>query len=277
MNSVLESWESILETIRHHLPAELTSNVLVAAGVTGVVGLILSLWGAKVFRAAIVIGFLGLGAWGGLAADQWLNLGMWFCVISCALLSGAIGLVLYRLWVGVGWAFILSSVALSVLATNSAVPHWQPFQDSRTAQTVLVAGNFQPPSVEQQARFNSPELRQVFADFGGYLTENVPNIKRNSVLIGGLAGTLGLLMGLLAVRFTMILASSITGVILLTSTTMYGLSRYRPDLLEQWTSKPAAVLAAMGIGVLLAMFAQWIQDRKSAGARGSTAAKQVVV
>lgn len=276
MNSVLANWESILQTIRHHVPAELTSNVLVVAGLTGAIGLVLSLWGAKVFRAAIVAAFVGLGAWGGLAADQWLNLGMWFCVISCALLSGAIGLVLYRLWVGVGWALILSSVALSVLASKSAVPHWQPFQDTRTAQAVLIDGSFQPPSVEQQAQFNSPELGQVFADFGGYLSENVPNIKRNSVLIGGLAGTAGLLMGLLAVRFTMILASSITGVILLTSTTMYGLSRYRPDLLEQWTSKPAAVLAAMGIGVLLAMFAQWIQDRKSAGARGSAPIKQVV-
>ena len=65
MNSVLANWESILQTIRHHVPAELTSNVLLAAGLTGAIGLVLSLWGAKVFRAVIVVAVLGLGAWGG--------------------------------------------------------------------------------------------------------------------------------------------------------------------------------------------------------------------
>lgn len=277
MDTVIESWKPLLDTLRNHLPAELTSNALVSVALTGVAGLVLALWGAKVFRAALVLGFLGAGIWGGLVADQWIGLGRWLCAIGGGLLFGAMGLVLYRLWVGVGWAIILSSVALTTLASKSAVPHWQTFQDVRASTAVLADGTFHVPSVEQQSEFNSPDLRTVFSQFGGYLAENVPNIKRNTMLIGGVAATSGLLMGLLAVRFTMILASSVLGVFMLGSAAMYGLSRYQPQLLERGTQKPAAVLAALGIAILLAMFAQWAQTRKtSTGKPPSGSLKQAV-
>ena len=261
MDRMQAELEPLLEVIRYHIPPVWLDNALAGAVAVGVVGLVLALWGGRVFRPALVLVFAAGGVWVGLAGNQWLGLGQWFCLISGVLVFGALGFVLYRLWVGLGWSVLLVCVGLSVLGYRQALPHWGAFDSSRLSEAVLAEVPFQPPTVETQASFNQPDPAQVLGEFGAYLAENVPHIRRNAILVIGLVGMVGLLMGLLAVKFTVVLASSMVGVSLLGGALGYGLQRLRPEVLEQIVGRPAAVWAGLGIAALLCMAIQWFQVR----------------
>ena len=262
MDQLPSGIEPVLELIRYHVPPAWLSSALAGAGVVGFLGLILALWGTRVFRPVLVLAFAAGGAWVGLAGNQWLGLGQWFCLISAALVFGALGFVLYRLWVGVGWAALLVCAGLSVLGYRQALPHWEAFDQSRLTEAILAEDAFQPPTVEEQASFNQPDPAVVLGKFGSYLAENVPHIQRNALLIIVLVGVVGLLMGLVAVKFTVILASSLVGVSLLGSAVGYGLQRFEPEILERALGRPAAVWAGLGLAVVLSMAIQWFQVRR---------------
>ncbi|UCG33476.1 MAG: hypothetical protein JSU68_02350 [Phycisphaerales bacterium] len=270
MDQVRAEIEPLLEVVRHHVPPELLDHALIAAGLGGLIGLILALWGVRVFRSALVLAFVGGGVLVGLAGNQWVNLGQWFCVICGGLVFGALGFVLYRLWVGVGWAALLVCVGLSAFGHKQAWPHWDAFSEARLSDTILADQGFQPPTVEEQGSFNEPDPLQVFREFGGYLNENVPNIRRNALVTVSLAGVLGLLMGLLAVKFTVVLATAFIGVSLLAGAAGYFLSRFQPQVLDQAMSKPAAVWAGLGIVVLVSMMIQYFQTRPRPVAEAGT-------
>jgi hypothetical protein len=253
--------EPLLELVRHHMPPELLDHALIGAGIGGVCGLILAIWGLRIFRPVLVLCFVAGGACVGMAGNQWLQLGQWFCVVCGALVFGALGFVLYRLWVGVAWAALLVSIAMGVFGYRTAWPHWDAFSEERLSHSVLPETDFQPPTADEQAEANQPDPTVVFREFGGYLTEAVPNIQRDSVAIIGLAGVLGLLMGLLAARFTVIFGTALLGVSLVGGSAWYILSEYRPDTLLQATSRPGAMWAGVGIAVLTCMAIQYFQAR----------------
>jgi hypothetical protein len=261
MDQIRAEIEPLLELVRYHLPPELLDHALIAAGVGGLIGLVLALWGVRLFRSGLVLAFVAGGVFVGLAGNQWLNLGQWFCAICGGLVFGALGFVLYRLWVGVGWAALLVCVGLSVFGHNQAWPYWDSFSEARLADTILADEGFQPPTVGEQRSFNEPDPMQVFREFGGYLEDNVPNIRRNALVTVSLAGVLGLLMGLLAVKFTVVLATAFLGVSLLAGSVGYFLSRFEPQVLDRVMSRPAAVWAGLGIAVLVFMMVQYFQTR----------------
>jgi hypothetical protein len=261
MDQLRAELEPLLELIRHHVPPVYQQNALGGAALLAVFGLILALWGVRVYRAGLVVAFAGVGAWVGLAADQWLGMGRWFCLISSTLVFGALGFVLYRLWVGIGWAALLSLVAVSVLGVQQAWPQWSGFSESHLSGAAFAEAQFEVPSPAEQARFNSPDPATVLKEFGSYLGQQVPGLKRNAGILAALAGVVGLLMGLLAVKLTVILASSLLGVLLLAASAGYCLSRFEPQALEQAVSQPAAVWLGMGAAILLAMAVQWLQTR----------------
>ena len=274
MNELRTELEPMLELLRYHVPAEWISNAMTVAVVAGLLGLVMASSGVRIVRGVLVLAFTGGGVWAGMATNQWLGLGPWFCAICGALVFGSLGLVLYRLWVGVGLATLLTCVALSVLGHQQARPHWGEFREARLSDMILPDGGaFTPPTVEQQEQFNSPDPAQIFHEFGDHLAQNVPNIKRNTLLICGITALGGLLLGLLAVRFTMVLGSALVGVALLGSCAGYFLTRYQPQIMDRAAEKPVAVLAGVGIAVLLSMGVQWFQTGRAGKNAGSAAAK----
>lgn len=270
MDQIRVEIEPILELVRHHMPPEVLDHALVGAGIGGVIGLVLALWGVRLFRSVLVLAFAAGGILIGLAGNQWLNLGQVFCAVCGGLVFGALGFVLYRLWVGVGWAALLICVGLSVLGHTQAWPQWDAFDQAQMAETILADQGFQPPTVAEQNSFNDPNPMQVFREFGVYLDENVPNIRRNALATVILAGVLGLLMGLVAARLTVVLATAFLGVSLLAGSAGYFLSEFRPQVLEEATSRPAALWAGLGIAVLVSMMIQYFQTRPRPIAEAAT-------
>jgi len=261
MEQLQADLEPFLELIRYHVPPLYQQNALGGAVVLGGIGLVLALWGVRVYRSVLVLAFAGAGAWVGLAANQWLGMGQWFCLVAGMLVFGALGLVLHRLWLGAAWGAMLSFAALSGLGAHQAWPHWSGFSDSHLSNVVLTEAQFEVPSEAEQERFNSPDPAEVFREFGSYLAQEVPGLKRNTTIAAALAGVVGLLMGLLAVKFTAILASSLLGVAFLAASVGYCLSRFQPRILEQGLGRPAAVWLGFGLVVLLSMSIQWFQAR----------------
>ena len=58
MDQMQAQIEPLLELIRYHFPPEWLNNAVVAAVVAGVAGLVVALWGARVFRPALVLVFI---------------------------------------------------------------------------------------------------------------------------------------------------------------------------------------------------------------------------
>ena len=77
MDRMQAELEPLLEVIRYHIPPVWLDNALAGAVAVGVVGLVLALWGGRVFRPALVLVFAAGGVWVGLAGNQWLGLGQW--------------------------------------------------------------------------------------------------------------------------------------------------------------------------------------------------------
>ncbi len=269
--------EPLRELIRHHIPSEWMVSPVVAAVLCLVGGLILSLWGARMVRGLFILAFVGGGIWAGYAAGMRMQINPYIGAAAGAALLGVVGVLMFRLWIGVAWAALLTMVALTMLGSRQVLPHWGPFQE---ANLTLITGTaaldpYQPPTPEQQAEFNDPQLGTVLSRFGEYLTQQQPTLRRNALLLTGIAAVAGLLMGLIAANLTAIVATSVVGVGLMGTGATYFLQRLSPETLQTLINKPAASAAGLVVLLLLTMGVQWLQMRQNKPGAGAAAAPAV--
>ena len=253
----------VRELIEHHVPAEWMISPTIAAALFLLGGFALAMWGARMVRGLLILGFVGGGLWGGYAVSQHVSVSPLACTIGGAAVLGLLGALLYRLWIGVAWSVLLSAIALTTLGYQQVLPHWATFQDEQLPAALSPADLYQPPTPEQQAEYNDPEPAAVLAKFGDYLAEQRPTLRRNALLLSGAVGVAGLLMGLLAATLTTILGTSLLGVLFIGTGLTYFLNRFSPETLQPLIDRPAAASAGVVGVVLLSMLVQWLQMRKS--------------
>jgi len=172
-------------------------------------------------------------------------------VIGTAALSGFVGHLLFRLWVGLATGLLCALIAVSVYGSTNIIPHLESFQ---TAQPATVA-DFVIPDVAATDRDTWQILREKGGEFWEHLQTQQADVETYALLLAAGAGFFGLLIGLLAARFTLVVATAVVGTVLVWSSFALALRSYWP---EQWATLPkheatvnVAVLSFLGASLLL--------------------------
>ncbi|MCH7994395.1 MAG: hypothetical protein IIB57_08120 [Planctomycetes bacterium] len=230
----------------------LVAVMFLAAGVG------LSVLGAKLARPGVVVALGVLGAYGGLIFARESGFSSIVCTAVGAGMVGTIAHLTFRLWVGVAAAVVLSSVALGTFSYQQIVPHVASFQDSLTTDT----GQFSLPSPAEQAEYRSRTPQQWANQFWAYVTARDAHVGRNGVLLGAGAALMGLFLGVVAMRWMLILSTSLVGTVFVTA----AIGAIVFNLFPSYRSlevRPAVLSAGMGGFLVASLILQTMLTRKA--------------
>ncbi len=245
-----------------------------------VVGLILSLWGARLLKAAYVIGFMVAGATVGMGVARTYEVDPLIGFVIGAGVLGLVGHLLYRWWIGLTAALAAAAIVVAVSAPWAPreaeafadallqqaggrqlfAPESQPTSgspavvvapgdlDGRTIDWLTVAAGLKPP--EGQAR---PEPLAVLAAWVKALWAAVPDELRQAGLLAGVAGLLGLALGVVLPRFTTIVGTSAIGVLAMAGSVAYFLSEKMPGAWQSVQAQPVWFWACVGLILVVSL------------------------
>ena len=201
--------------MQHAADRGIPTSALPVALILLVVGVALSVLGAKFARFALTSAFVLAG---GALGDRFSEIFLypkWLCIPLGALLIGMVGFQTFRLWVGAGVAVLLSAIVVSGFGANRVVPHLAEYAQTSPLKVddslVPSETEYSIPSPEQQAQYVQPDPRTWFSNFWVFLTERDPQMARNTQALGIVAALAGFCLGLMAVRPSLVISTSFFG------------------------------------------------------------------
>lgn len=210
----------LFDVFRQHLPSEVMATQFPAAIVAMLFGVGICVLGAKLARWFITILFASAGLVCGLSIGNAFGFSSPVAALGGGLVLGGVGFSLHRFWVGLLAGAFLSSIALTLVSSQMALPHLLDFVELEKSQhaSEVQSGevqDFQPGPGSGAIETGWQKLRGYGDRFESYLKEQQPTLQRNAVLWSVGAGLLGLLMGLFLNRLTLILFTAAFGTILI--------------------------------------------------------------
>ena len=232
--------------IRQHAPVQDLPRSDVLLGSMLVIGVLASTLGTKLARPIVTLTF---AAAGGVAAGLYggaFDLPLPVTVILASVLAGLAGVLAFRLWVGIGAGALLALIALSVYGSAYIIPHLQTFP----APGPGAAAEYTIPDVPLEQQNTWDTLGHEAERFWAHLKTQQADVEKYTLLIAAAAGLFGLVLGVLAVRFTLVVLTAGAGTLLVSSAVGLSLQSYWPHV---WESLPAHATEANV--ALLAFFA----------------------
>ncbi|MCH7993263.1 MAG: hypothetical protein IIB57_02345 [Planctomycetes bacterium] len=258
MTDLTPIFEQVREFAVRYIPLEFQERTVAIAAMFLVGGVGLSVLGAKLAKPAMTTVLGLLGALGGVVFAR--NAGVHEAIggLVGALMFATVSHLTFRLWVGVASALVLSTLALGAFSYQEVLPHYMEFVSPAEGRQ-----SFTLPSPEQQAASIQPEFKQWASDFWAFASQRDERLPINSQLVGFGAAALGLFLGVIAVRWMLILATSIVGTGLVTTAVATTVAHYSPGS-EQTFLNNAGVMG-MGVGAFLvsSLILQTLLTRKA--------------
>jgi hypothetical protein len=243
----------ILEQARlfvvQHAPANVLEGALPIGIVCLVCGIGLSVLGAKLGRFGITSAFALLGGLLGSYFARETGFPTLVCGLVGAMMVALIGYQTFRFWVGLLVAAVLSSVVLGVFGYQRVAPYWTEFEQVNPAPAIAASGSFAVPSLEGQQAYRERSLQQWAGEFWAYATERDGGLERSGKTLALGAMVTGLFLGVLAVRWALILATALVGTALVTTAITTLLTHSVPGSYEAFQRNPA--LFGVGVGAFL--------------------------
>jgi len=269
--------ESILEAARtfaaQHAPADVLRSAIPAAIVMLVAGVGISVLGAKLARFGMTTGFVVVGGALGAAFAKEFNFAPIICVLGGALLVGVIGFQTFRLWVGLGAALVFSSLVMGTFGYQKVVPYMSEFRQQTAEPRIESPIAFALPSREDQVAQRERTPQQWAQEFWTYLTERDAATAQNTKALSLVALLTGLCMGILAVRWALIIATSLVGTVLVTSAMATLLTNSVPESCQAFQRNPSLVGVGVGGFLVTSLILQTMLSRKSAPAADASGNK----
>jgi hypothetical protein len=216
------------------LPKELGTLALVIALSGTVVGAALWLMGARFSRTLITLLLVSGGAWVGMLLPRWRHWPIegWATGLGGAVICGAAGFFMHRLWVGLSLGLVLAGWA--------AVVTWLAFKGD---------GTWTLPKYETGVQL---------AQYGQSLWESFPDaVRRIMPFACGTAMLSGLVAALMWPRVGVVLLYSCVGVSMILGMGLSAVNLARPQWVGNLPAKTSAqvvtLLAMVAFGALL----QW--------------------
>lgn len=268
--SILERAQVFLE---QHAPADVLQQTVPFAIVCMVAGIGLSVLGAKLARFGTTCGFVLLGAGAGIWLGRETGYSTPVCGVIGALMIGVIGHQTFRLWVGVVAAIVLSSAVMGVFGYQRLVPYVAEFDRLPAIVAADSAGSFDVPSPEQQQAYRDVSFGQWARELWDYVGQKDLQLERNGKALGALAVITGLCLGVVAIRWALILSTAIVGTSLVTMSIAMLTTRLAPESYRAFQDRPGIVGIGVGAFLVASLVLQTMLTRQAPAAKSERAAK----
>jgi len=269
--------ETILEQARlffvQHAPTDALRGAVPAALVFLVAGIGLSVLGAKLARFGITSAFVVLGGVLGARFGQEMDFHPLICVLVGGLLIGVIAYQTFRMWVGVGAAIVFSSLVLGTFSYRQVAPYVAEFQQGAQQPAIQSPITFAIPTPMEQQAYRDRTPRQWAEEFWAFVTVRDVNVARNTKALAIVALLTGLCLGILAVRWALILATSLVGTVFVTTAAATLLTRSVPESYQAFQNHPGLVGVGIGGFLVASLILQTLLSRQSPSAKSETSTK----
>ncbi len=278
MNDIQPILEQARAFIAQYVSPELMTRTAPLAIVLVVAGVGFSVLGAKVARPALTT-MLGLvGAFAGARFARELGCAVtsgWpvppsvIGAVVGAVMLGTIAHLTFRIWVGAGTAAVLTALALGGFGVQRVVPHVADFDAAVTVSPLAGGEAFSIPSPGQQQTYRDRSPREWARQLWSFVTEKDASLERNSRLLGLGTAAAGLFLGVVLVRWMLILSTSLVGAALVTTGLATLFTHFVPGSYQAFVDHPAMV--GMGVGGLIvtSLIVQTLVTRKPPTSRGT--------
>ncbi len=249
-----------------HLPTETFANAVPVAILVLIVGIAISVLGAKLARIGVTAGFVGLGAFAGYRFGLHTEFPPPLCALVAAGMIGVIGHLTFRLWVGAAVAVVLASLALGTFSYEKLLPHVTEFENTQMVAMPASAGGsagFAVPTPDEQQAYLKRSPRELATQFWDYANLQDVTIERRAQAIGLAALVTGLFLGVVAVRWALVISTSLLGTVLVAGSVGALFASFYPPSYQSFLSHPAVGGMAAGLFMLTSLSLQAMLTRKT--------------
>lgn len=250
-NTIMSDLSTLIDRAQalasQHAPADILNEQIPLAVMLLIAGVGMSVLGAKTARVASTFGFACAGAVAGTYFARQSGYPLPVCIGAGGLLFGVIGYQTMRFWVGVVTAGVLSAVALGAFGYQRVVPHVAEFEQSMRAETNEADFVFSVPTPEQQEAYRNRTPKQWAQEFWAYAVQRDGALEQGARTLGIVAVLTGLCLGVVAMRWALILSTALVGTGLVTGGIATLVHHYWPgEGYEAFAARPAVVGAIIG-------------------------------
>lgn len=276
MGGYMEHLQPILDQVRlfaeQQIDPKYLSHTGAMLGVMLVVGVGLSVLGAKLARFTLTSAFVIAGGLAGTYFSRLTGVINVPCVLGGAALVGTIGFLSFRLWVGILAAVVVGVLVLGGFGASRVGPHLAQFDPESVWSAAEEGGEFSiplTPEAQQAYRDRTPGDR--LSALWSHLNEQDATLSRHGIAIGMAVVLAGMLIGLAAARFTLIVASSLVGTFLVVAGLGGAAMTYSPSWYQAGADKPGVLGAAMGAFLVASLIVQTLLTRNAPVGRTDSA------
>ncbi len=252
--------------LQQHLPTETFANAVPVAILVLIVGIAISVLGAKLARVGLTAGFVGLGALGGYKFGLHAGFPPPLCALVGAGMIGVIGHMTFRLWVGAAVAVVLATLALGTFSYEKVLPHVSEFE--RTQMVALPASangssEFAVPTPGEQQAYLRQKPLELATQFWDYATVQDVGMERNAHTIGLAAMVTGLFLGVVAVRWALVISTSLLGTMLVATGVGTLFAKSFDGSYQTFLDHPGVGATVAGVFLLTSLTLQAMLTRKT--------------
>jgi ABC-type cobalt transport system substrate-binding protein len=277
MNELTPLFDHVRTLIEQLIPA----NVSVPLTSTGpialaVVGFIVAALGAKLARMSLALATAVGGAMLGVAVGQWLEVALPASGLVGGVVFGFIGFFLHRLWIAVIACVLFSAAAGGAIGYRTVWPELQSYDvplpeivvpksemsatTDGTSATVVARSSFTVWCDEEW-----PKYEQWFDGLWSHVSANDSSTGLRFGLAAAAAGLIGFMLGLMAVRFTTVVVTSVVGTGLIVSGLGGAAYQWWPEAYEGGVNHPQAVGVACAAVLFGSLVVQTLLTRTDKG------------
>lgn len=259
LTPLIEQGRAFLEL---HAPPNVLHNAVPVALAFLAAGIGLSVLGAKLAKPAMtallgIIGCVG-GVYFARDAGYPAPLG---ALIGAAMLATVAHLT-FRLWVGVATAIVLASVAMGTFGYDKVAPHAPAFNSVVAWTPTAGAATFSVPTPEEQQAYVERTPTEWARQFWAYVKEKDSSVDRQGRLLGIGSLVTGLFLGVVLVRWMLILSTSLAGTGLVTTGILTLFAHFMSQPYQALQSNPAVIGMAVGGFFVTSLIVQTLVTRK---------------
>jgi len=217
----------------HHLNPEAFTAAAAVAGAAVVAGVLISVIGAKLAKTAftVVMTLVGVGASSSLA--YLIPDAPWVAYLLGAVAGAVLGFLLFRLWVGGVAAGVFAVAAMAYAGHAQFLPALDRIDGSALAVGQDGSAAFAVPTPTEQQAFQKMSVGELTDRFWNEIKLQDPAAPGRLRNFGIVAGVVGLGIGLLLSRLTLIVCTSLVGTGLLVCGLFYLGQAFWPEVIEQ--------------------------------------------
>jgi hypothetical protein len=243
-------------------PAVLERTVAISIAFL-VLGIGLSVLGAKLAKPAMATALGLLGAAGGAFYAQHAGFNQIIGALAGAAMFSLVAHLTFRIWVGVATAAVLSSLALGTFGFQHVAPHLAEFDGMVTWSPTEGSQTFAVPTPDEQTAYREHNLNEWAGEFWSFATARDGALPINTQLVGFGAAAAGLFLGVVLVRWMLILATSVAGTMLVTTAAATVLSRFLAESYQPLLNHSGVMGMVVGAFFVSSLIIQTLLTRKA--------------